>query len=50
MEGVEPLVAWLGLAAMVLVPLRAAAQSHDDVNKANNPLTPTIGLNLQDQP
>jgi len=49
MEGVEPLVAWLGLAAMVLVPLRAAAQSHDDVNKANNPLTPTIGLNLQDQ-
>jgi hypothetical protein len=49
MKEVEPLAAWLGVAAMVLVPPRAGAQSHEDVNNANNPLTPTIGLNLQDQ-
>jgi hypothetical protein len=41
--------AWLAAAAMALAPARAAAQSHEDVNKANNPLTPTLGLNLQDQ-
>ena len=31
-----------------LAPTGAAAQSHEKVNKADNPLTPTIGLNLQD--
>ena len=27
----------------------ASAQSNDDMNAANNPLTPTVGLNLQNQ-
>src|SRR5262245_42207540 len=31
------------------LPTRARAQSSEDVNKANNPLTPTITINLQDQ-
>jgi hypothetical protein len=31
-----------------LAPTGAAAQFHEKVNKADNPLTPTIGLNLQD--
>ena len=34
---------------MALAPAWAAAQSHEDVNKANNPRTPTLGVNLQDQ-
>ena len=31
-----------------IAPLCAAAQSGADVNAANNPLTPNIGVNLQD--
>src|SRR5262245_36962550 len=31
------------------LPVQVGAQSSEDVNKANNPLTPTITINLQDQ-
>ena len=31
------------------VPLAAAAQSTQEMNASNNPLTPSIGANLQDQ-
>ncbi|MFZ4284993.1 hypothetical protein [Variovorax sp. HJSM1_2] len=37
---------------LTCLPLMAVAQAHpsgDDMNAANNPLTPTIGANLQDQ-
>lgn len=37
------------LALLALIPAAAAAQvSHDDMNKSNNPLNPTIGANVQD--
>jgi len=36
-------------AAAALASSAASAQSHDDVNSANNPLTPQVGLSLQDQ-
>jgi len=49
MKGVEAPSAWLGAVVAALAPTWSAAQSHEDVNEANNPLTPTIGLNLQDQ-
>jgi len=49
MEEINPPAAWVGVAAMVLMPLQVGGQSHEDVNNANNPLTPTVGLNLQDQ-
>lgn len=35
-------------AFLIALPLAAAGQSADDVNKANNPLAPTVGLSVQD--
>jgi hypothetical protein len=38
------------LAILLLsLPVTAAAQTSEDVNKANNPLTPSITINLQNQ-
>jgi len=37
------------LAVQLLATAPALAQSSEDMNAANNPLTPTIGVNLQDQ-
>jgi hypothetical protein len=44
------LVVTLGLTAGALLgqTVSAAAQEHQDVNEANNPLTPKITINLQD--
>ena len=49
MKGGETATRLLCAAAVALaVSGRASAQSAEDVNKSNNPLTPTIGFNLQD--
>jgi hypothetical protein len=45
MKSVGALAIWLVPATVALAPAWAAARSHENVNKANNPLTPTIGLN-----
>jgi hypothetical protein len=34
---------------VLALPMRVAAQSSEEVNEANNPLTPKITVNLQDQ-
>jgi hypothetical protein len=39
----------LGVLALSLAPMTVIAQSADQVNDANNPLTPSITANLQDQ-
>ncbi len=42
-------VSWMAGAVLVAAPSIVCAQSAEDVNAANNPLTPKITLNLHDQ-
>lgn len=40
---------WIGLVvALLAVPVAGMSQTADEMNKANNPLTPTVAVNIQD--
>lgn len=44
----KAILAALALFANVLIPDLSTAQEHEDINAANNPLTPKITINFQD--
>ncbi|HMN45489.1 MAG TPA: hypothetical protein PKE27_12975 [Povalibacter sp.] len=48
MSKVQPIAAFIGAAVLFGNVGTALAQSAEEMNKSNNPLTPTLALNLQD--